>query len=67
MEETRNAYGILAGKHLGKRPLGRPRRWEDNINMNVWNVGCEGRGCIKQVQDGLSALQKRPGPPGFKF
>ena len=31
------------GKPEGKRPLGRPRRrWEDNINMNVEEVG---RGC----------------------
>jgi hypothetical protein len=29
MEEMRNAYNILFGKHEGKRPLGRPRRrWE---------------------------------------
>ena len=31
MEEGRNAFKILIGKHTEKRPLGRPRRrWEDN-------------------------------------
>jgi hypothetical protein len=36
----RNEYGILVGKSLVKRPLGRPRhRWEDNIYaylIGVW-------------------------------
>jgi len=28
------------GKPEGKRPLGRPRRrWEDNIKMDLWEVG----------------------------
>jgi hypothetical protein len=31
------------GKSEGKRPLERPRRrWEDNIKMNLQEVGCEG-------------------------
>jgi len=31
------------GKLEGKRPLGRPRhRWEDNIKMDLQEVGCEG-------------------------
>jgi hypothetical protein len=30
--ERRGVYGVLVGKHEGKRPLGRPRlRWKDNI------------------------------------
>ena len=34
---------VLVGKPEGKRPLGRPRhRWEDNIKMNLQEVGCEG-------------------------
>jgi hypothetical protein len=34
-------YRILAGKPEGKRPLGRPRsRWEDNIKMDLQEVGC---------------------------
>jgi hypothetical protein len=40
---TRNAYNILVAKPEGKRPLGRPRlRWEDNITMDLREVGCEG-------------------------
>jgi hypothetical protein len=36
----------------GKRPLGRPRRrWEDNIMMDLQEVGCGGMGWIGLVQD----------------
>jgi 3-oxoacyl-ACP reductase-like protein len=36
-------YRILVGKPEGKRPLGRPRRrWEDNIRMDLQEVGCVG-------------------------
>jgi hypothetical protein len=39
MEERRGAYGVLVGKHEG-RPLGRPWcRWEDNIKMDLREVG----------------------------
>ena len=42
MEQSRNAYIVLVGKPEGKRPLGRPRRrWEDNIRMNLREVGCD--------------------------
>ena len=35
-------YRVLVGKPEGKRPLGRPRyRWEDNIKMDLQEVGCE--------------------------
>ena len=41
MEQSRNAYRVLVGKYEGKRPLGRPRhRWEDNIKMDLRDVGC---------------------------
>jgi hypothetical protein len=34
-------YRVLVGKPGGKRPLGRPRhRWEDNIRMDLKEVGC---------------------------
>ena len=34
-------YRVLVGKHEGKRTLGRPRcRWEDNIKMDLQEVGC---------------------------
>jgi hypothetical protein len=36
MEEMTNAYNILVGKPVAKRPLGRKRfRWEDNIRMDL--------------------------------
>jgi hypothetical protein len=39
----RSAYRILVGKPEGKRPLGRPRRrWEDNIKMNLGEIGWGG-------------------------
>jgi len=44
MSEDRTAYKILIGKPNGKRPLGRPRRrWEDNIRMDLNEMGYEGR------------------------
>ena len=43
MEEGRGVHRVLIEKPEGKRPLGRPRcRWEDNIKMDLEEVG---RGC----------------------
>jgi len=43
MGEERSVYRVLMGKHEGKRSLERPRRrWEDNIKMDIQEVGCEG-------------------------
>jgi hypothetical protein len=43
MGEKMNAYRILMGKLEGKRPLGRPRRrWVDNINMDLREIGPKG-------------------------
>jgi hypothetical protein len=40
MGEGRGVYRVLVGKHEGKRPLGGPRpKWEDNINMDLQEVG----------------------------
>ena len=40
MEEGRVVYKVLVGKPERKRPLGRPRRrWEDNIKMDLQEVG----------------------------
>jgi len=40
MGEGRGVHRVLVGKLEGKRPLGRPRcRWEDNIKMDLWEVG----------------------------
>ena len=44
MGEDRGVHRVLVGKHEGKRPLGRTRRrWEDNIKMDLQEVG-GGRG-----------------------
>jgi hypothetical protein len=41
--EKRSAYRILVGKPGVKRPLGRPRRkWEDNIKMDLREIGWGG-------------------------
>jgi hypothetical protein len=43
MGEGRGVYIVLVGKPEGKRPLGRPRRrWEENIRLDLQEVG---RGC----------------------
>ena len=40
------------GKPEGKRQLGRPRlRWEDNIKMDLQEVGCGGMDWIELAQD----------------
>ena len=40
MGEGRGVHRVLVGKPEGKRPLGRPRRrWEDNIKMDLQEVG----------------------------
>ena len=59
MARTRNTYGtihkyitVLVGKPEGKRPLGRPRhRWEDNIKMDLREVGCDPRDWIYLAED----------------
>jgi hypothetical protein len=52
MGENRNAYRILVGKLEGKRPLGRPRRgWEDNIRMDLREIGWVGMDQIDLAQD----------------
>ena len=41
--ERRGVYRVLVGKPEGKRPLGRPRRrWENNIKLDLEEVGCVG-------------------------
>jgi hypothetical protein len=48
----KNAYRILVGKPEGKRPLGRPRhRWEDNIRMDLREIGWGGMDWIDLAQD----------------
>ena len=51
MGEGRGVHRILVGKPEGKRPLGRPRRrWEDNIKMDLQEVG-EGGDWMELTQD----------------
>jgi hypothetical protein len=50
--EGRGVYRVLAGRTEGKRPLGRPRhRWEDNIKMDVREIGIDGANWIRLAQD----------------
>jgi hypothetical protein len=43
---------VLVRKPLEKRPLGRPwRRWEDNIKVDLQEVGCGGVDWIELAQD----------------
>ena len=52
MEQFRNAYRVLVGKPERKRLLGRPRRrWEDNIKMNLREVGCDPGEWIDLAED----------------
>ena len=59
MGEGRGVQRVLVGKPEGKRPLGRPRRrWEDNIKMDLQEVGggCEDWMELAQDRDGWRAL-----------
>jgi len=52
IEERRGVYRLLVEKPEGKSPLGRPRRrWEDNIKMNLKEVGCGDMDWIDPAQD----------------
>ena len=52
MGERRGVYRVLVRKPGRKRPLGRPRRrWEDNINLNLQEVGYGGMDWIELAQD----------------
>jgi len=52
MEERRGVYRVLVGKPEGKSTLGRPRlRWEDNIKMDLQEVGYGGVEWIELAQN----------------
>ena len=52
MEKFRNAYRVLVGKPESKRPLGRTRRrWEDNIKIDLREVGSDPRDWIALAED----------------
>ena len=50
--ERRGVCRVLVGKPEEERPLWRPRRrWEDNIKMDLQEVGCGGMDWIELAQD----------------
>jgi hypothetical protein len=52
MEEGRGVYWVLIGRPEGKRPLGRPRRrWEDNIRMDLREIGIDEANWIQLAKD----------------
>ena len=52
MEQSLNAYRVLVGQPESKRPLGRMRhRWEDNIKMDLREMGCDPRDWIALAED----------------
>jgi hypothetical protein len=52
MGEGRGVYRVLVGRPEGKRPLGRPgRRWEDNIKLDLREIGINGANWIQLAQN----------------
>jgi hypothetical protein len=52
MGEGRGVYRVLVGRPEGRRPLGRPRRrWEDNIKMDLREIGIDGANWIRLGRD----------------
>ena len=52
MGDNTGVYRVLVGKPEGQRPLGSPRlRWEDNIKMDLQEVGCRGMDWIDLTLD----------------
>jgi hypothetical protein len=50
--EGRDIHRVLVGVPEGQRPLGRPRRrWEDNIKMDLGEIGIDGANWIRLAQD----------------
>jgi hypothetical protein len=52
MREGTGVFRVLVGRLEGKRPVGRPRRrWEDNIKMDLREIGIDGGNSIRLAQD----------------
>ena len=52
MQEGSSAFKILTGKPTENIPLGRPRRrWEDNIRMDLKELGINTRSWVDSAQD----------------
>jgi hypothetical protein len=55
MGEGRGVYRVLVRRPEGKRPLGRPRRrWDDNIKMDLREIGIDGRTGFSWLRIGSS-------------
>jgi hypothetical protein len=53
MWDGRGVYGVLFGRPEGKRPLERPkRRWEDNIKMDLREIGIDRWGELDSAGSG---------------
>jgi hypothetical protein len=51
MRKGRGVYRVLVRRSEGQRPLGRPRRmWEDNIKMDLREIGIDGANWIRLAQ-----------------
>ena len=67
MEEGRSAFKIVTGKRTGRIPLERPRRrWEDNIRMDLGEIGINAGNWVDSAQDRnyWRALVNALEPPG---
>ena len=52
MKEGWSAFRILTGTPTGKKPLGRSRRrWEENIRMNLREIGIITKNWVDSAQD----------------
>jgi hypothetical protein len=52
MGKGTDVYRFLVGEPEGKRPLGRPKRgWEDNIKLDLMEIGIDGTNWIQLAQD----------------
>jgi hypothetical protein len=52
MREGRGVYRVLGGRPEGRKPLGRPRRrWEDNIKVDLREIGIDGANWIWLAKD----------------
>jgi hypothetical protein len=56
MREGRGVYWALVGRPEGKKPLGRPtHRWEDNIKMDLKDIGIDRRNGFSWLRIGSSS------------
>jgi hypothetical protein len=55
MGEGSGVYGVLVGRPVGERPLGRPRhRWENNIKIDLREIGIDGETGVSWLGIGSS-------------